>query len=163
MDVVLLTITTTTPPATDLGYLLHKHPGRVQRFESSVGVAHVFYPQASEERCTVALLLEVDAVGLARGRRQGGQAVSLAHYVNDRPYAASSFLSVAMSRVFRTAMAGRCDARPELVESPLALEIRVPAMPSTGGAELIRLLFEPLGWRVSARVQPLDPDAPRVG
>ncbi|MDX6309185.1 MAG: hypothetical protein QOI06_2231 [Nocardioidaceae bacterium] len=163
MDVVLLTISTTTPPATDLGYLLHKHPGRMQRFESSVGVAQVFYPQASEERCTVALLLEVDAVGLARGRRQGSQAFSLAQYVNDRPYAASSLLSVAMNRVFRTAMAGRCDARPELVERPLALEIRVPAMPSTGGSELIRLMFEPLGWQVSARVEPLDLTFPEWG
>jgi hypothetical protein len=27
---MLLTITLTEPPATDLGYLLHKSPGRVQ-------------------------------------------------------------------------------------------------------------------------------------
>ncbi len=163
MGSVLLTISTTTRPATDLGYLLHKHPERAQSFPSSVGVAHVFYPEATLERCTVALLLEVDAVGLARGRRHGGQAFSLAQYVNDRPYASSSFLAVAMGRVFRTAMAGRCDARPELAGAPLALEIRVPALSSTGGESLIRELFEPLGWSVSARSQPLDPQLPRWG
>lgn len=160
---VLLTLSTTTPPATDLGYLLHKHPERVQSFPSSVGLAHVFYPEATEERCTVALFVEVDAVGLARGRRHGGQGHSLAQYVNDRPYAASSFLSVAMSRAFRTAMAGRCDARPELAGAPLALEIRLPSLSSTGGEALIREMFEPLGWAVSARNEPLDPEIPRWG
>lgn len=160
---VLLTITTTTRPATDLGYLLHKHPARVQSFASSVGVAHVFYPEASQERCTAALLLEVDPIGLARGKRHGSQAFSLAQYVNDRPYAASSFLSVAMGRVFRTAMAGRCEARPDLAQQPLALEIRVPAMPSTGGAALVHEMFEPLGWSVSARPEALDPKIPGWG
>ncbi len=160
---VLLTISTTTRPATDLGYLLHKHPDRAQSLSSSVGVAHVFYPEASEQRCTVALLLEVDAVGLARRRGQSGQAFSLAQYVNDRPYAASSFLSVALGRVFRTAMAGRCEARPDLAGAALALEVRVPSMSSTGGETLIREMFEPLGWAVIVRNQPLDPDIPRWG
>lgn len=94
---VLLTLTSTAAHASDLGYLLHKHPERVQRFELSVGVAHVFYPEATDERCTVALLLEVDPIGLVRGRRFGGDALSLAQYVNDRPYAASSMLSVALA------------------------------------------------------------------
>jgi 3' terminal RNA ribose 2'-O-methyltransferase Hen1 len=160
---VLLTISTTAQPATDLGYLLHKHPERVQSFKSSVGVAHVFYPEATEERCTVALLLEIDAVGLARGRRHGSQSFSLAQYVNDRPYAASSFLSVAMGRVFRTAMTGRCEARPDLAGAPLPLEIRVASLSSTGGEALIREMFEPLGWAVTARNEPLDPDIPRWG
>ena len=34
---MLLSISTTITPATDLGYLLHKHPGRLQSFEVSVG------------------------------------------------------------------------------------------------------------------------------
>lgn len=162
-ETVLLTISTTTAPATDLGFLLHKHPERAQSHRSSVGVAHVFYPEATQERCTVALLLEVDAVGLARGRRHGGQGFSLAQYVNDRPYASSSFLAVAMGRVFRTAMAGRCDARPELAGTPLALEIRVPSLSSTGGELLVREMFEPLGWAVTVRNEPLDPEIPRWG
>jgi hypothetical protein len=52
---MLLTITTTHNPATNLGYLLHKNPGRAQPFELSFGKAHVFYPEASEARCTAAL------------------------------------------------------------------------------------------------------------
>ncbi len=163
MGSVLLTVSTTTRPATDLGYLLHKHPDRVQSFRSSVGLAHVFYPEATEQRCTVALLLEIDAVGLARGRRHGRQALSLAQYVNDRPYAASSFLAVALGRVFRTALAGRCDARPELADTPLALEIRVPSLSSVGGEGMIAEMFEPLGWTVSARNEPLHPEIPRWG
>jgi 3' terminal RNA ribose 2'-O-methyltransferase Hen1 len=160
---VLLTITSTTMPATDLGYLLHKHPDRVQRFESSVGAAWVCYPEATEERCTAALLLEVDPIGLVRGRSRGAAAFALAQYVNDRPYAASSLLSVAMGRVFRTAMAGRCEARPELVTRPLDLQIRVPSLSSTDGAGLVRRLFEPLGWAVDASSVPLDPAIPQWG
>lgn len=160
---MLLTLTSTAASAGDLGYLLHKHPERVQSFELSVGVAHVFYPEATDERCTVALLLEVDPVELVRGRRFGGDALSLAQYVNDRPYAASSMLSVALGRVFRTALQGRCDARPELAGVPLPLEVHVPALPSRGGAEVVTGLFEPLGWSVDATVRPLDPELPAWG
>jgi len=161
---VLLTITSTTPPATDLGFLLHKHPERVQAFDESVGKAHVFYPQASESRCTAALLLEIDPVGLVRGRRRGAaEAFSLGQYVNDRPYAASSMLSVALGRVFKTAMNGRCDARPELVSQPLDLEVHLPALPCRGGPEMAERLFSPLGWDVQAAPVPLDPSLPEWG
>jgi len=161
---VYLTISTTATPATDLGFLLHKHPGRAQSFELPVGTAHVFYPQATEERCTVALLLEVDPIGLVRGKRFGGpEAFSLGQYVNDRPYAASSMLAVALGRVFRTAMTGRCDARPELAGKPLPLEIHIPALPASGGADLVTRLFEPLGWSVVVRTGLLDPQVPAWG
>ena len=143
---VLLTLTSTAPTATDLGYLLFKHPGKVQTFDLPVGSAHVFYPDATDERCTVALLLEVDPIALVRGRKfGGGDAFSLGQYVNDRPYAASSMLAVALGRVFNTAMTGRCDSRPELVGQPLPLQIHLPALPCTGGAALARRLFEPMG------------------
>jgi hypothetical protein len=51
----------------------------------------------------------------------------LTQYVNDRPYAASSFLSVAISNVFGTAMTGRSKDRPELAETamPLVVELSV--------------------------------------
>ncbi|MBB5787118.1 3' terminal RNA ribose 2'-O-methyltransferase Hen1 [Jiangella mangrovi] len=160
---MLLTLTSTAGHASDLGYLLHKHPERVQSFELSVGVAHVFYPEATDQRCTVALLLEVDPIELVRGRRFGGDALSLAQYVNDRPYAASSMLSVALGRVFGSALKGRCDARPELVGVPLPLEVRLPSLPSRGGADGVSSLFAPLGWSVSATVQPLDPELPAWG
>ncbi len=156
---MLLTITTTRAPATDLGYLLHKHPGRVQAFGVSSGhTAHVFYPEASPRRCTAALLLEVDPVGLVRGPGEG-----ITHYVNDRPYAASSLLAVALKDVFRTALTGRCDAMPGLAATPIPLEVWVPALRCAGGgaggggAELAARVFGPLGWQVSARQVPLDP------
>jgi 3' terminal RNA ribose 2'-O-methyltransferase Hen1 len=161
---VLLTITTTRAPATDLGYLLHKHPGRLQSFDTAAGTAHVFYPEATETRCTAALLLEVDPVALVRGPAGAGRGPEhrdgeLAQYVNDRPYAASSMLAVAMNRVFRTALAGRCDARPELAAARLPLQIRVPALRCRGGPDLARAVFAPLGWAVQAASQPLQPEA----
>jgi 3' terminal RNA ribose 2'-O-methyltransferase Hen1 len=149
---VLLTITTTRAPATDLGYLLHKHPGRVQEFDVASGTAHVFYPEAAGERCTAALLLEVDPVALVRGTGD-----SVTQYVNDRPYAASSLLAVALKRVFGTALTGRCEARPELAATPIPLEIRVPALRCSGGPELAGRVFGPLGWEVRAEAVPLDP------
>ncbi len=160
---MLLTLTSTAPEATDLGYLLHKHPDRVQEFALSVGTAHVFYPQATAQRCTAALLLEVDPIELRRSKRFGSDGFALAHYVNDRPYAASSLLAVALGKVFGTAMKGRCAARPELVTQPLPLTVRVPAVPSDGGPALVEELFAPLGWQVEARAEPADPEIPRWG
>jgi 3' terminal RNA ribose 2'-O-methyltransferase Hen1 len=156
---VLLTITTTRAPATDLGFLLFKHPDRVLSRAVSGGVAHVFYPEASQDRCTAALLLEVDPVALVRGRgpNRDRDAPGIAHYVNDRPYAASSLLAVALKEVFGTALTGRCDARPDLAASALPLEIRVPSLRCTGGADLALRLFEPLGWQARATPVPLDP------
>ncbi len=156
---------TTSWPATDLGYLLHKNPARVQSFEVASGAAHVFYPEATATRCTAALLLEVDPVGLIRGRRgpDGGEGFTLGQYVNDRPYAASSLLAVAMSRVYKTAMAGRCEARPELAASPIPLELAIPVLPCRGGPELARRLFAPLGWQVEASAIALDEAFPAWG
>jgi 3' terminal RNA ribose 2'-O-methyltransferase Hen1 len=162
--IVLLTITTTAEPASDLGFLLHKHPARVQSFELSVGTAHVFYPEAGQRRATAALLLEVDPIGLVRGRHgPPGEGFALGQYVNDRPYAASSMLAVAIKEVFRTALTGRCEGRQELADSALPLELRIPALPGRGGIELARRLFEPLGWQLSAAAVPLDPAVPAWG
>ncbi|ADG76014.1 Methyltransferase type 12 [Cellulomonas flavigena DSM 20109] len=163
---MFLQLSVTGPDATDLGFLLHKHPGRVQQFGQSFGVAHVVYPEATDERCTVALLLEVDPVGLVRGGSRGAPrdvAFSLAQYVNDRPYAASSMLAVALGKVFRTAMAGRCELRPELPARRWDVEVHVPAVPCRGGAEAAVRLFAPLGWQVDARPVPLDPTVPAWG
>ncbi|HEX7308264.1 3' terminal RNA ribose 2'-O-methyltransferase Hen1 [Lentzea sp.] len=138
---MLLTMTTTHQPATDLGHLLHKHPDRAQSFSTSSGVAHVFYPKATHDECTVALLLEVDPIALVRGPGS-----TLTQYVNDRPYAAGSLLTVALGTVFRTAMNGRSDSFPELAKTPIPLVIRVPALPH----RLAERLFTPLGWTVEA-------------
>jgi 3' terminal RNA ribose 2'-O-methyltransferase Hen1 len=154
---VLLTIRTTHRPATDLGYLLHKNPARVQSFTQSFGRAHVFYPEASEDACTAALLLDVDPVGLVRGRRgPAGEGGALDQYVNDRPYVASSFLSVALSDVFGTAMTGRSKERPDLATSSIPLLARIAVLPCRGGEDILRRLFEPLGYAVSTTAHPLD-------
>ena len=158
---MLLTIRTTHRPATDLGYLLGKNPARAQSFELGFGNAHVFYPEAGDDACTAALLLDVDPVGLVRGR--GGGEGALDQYVNDRPYAASSFLSVALSRVLRSAMAGTSRERPELAQSAIPLEARLAVLPSRGGEEMLRRLFEPLGYEVELEHHPLDPRHPEWG
>jgi hypothetical protein len=101
---MLLTLTTTHSPATDLGYLLHKNPARAQTFPLSFGQAHVFYPEATAERCTAALVLDVDPVGLVRDRKgPAGEGRALEQYVNERPYVTSSFLSVGFRAVGREA------------------------------------------------------------
>jgi 3' terminal RNA ribose 2'-O-methyltransferase Hen1 len=157
---MLLTITTTRRPATDLGHLLHKHPERLQSFSLPFGQAHVFYPEASEERCTAALLLDVDPVGLIR---RGVRFPRLDQYVNDRPYVASSFLSVAIARVFSTALAGKASTHPELPEEVMPLRVRIAALACAGGEEVLRRLFEPLGYTVHALQHPLDERFPEWG
>ncbi|AOS61643.1 3' terminal RNA ribose 2'-O-methyltransferase Hen1 [Actinoalloteichus hymeniacidonis] len=161
---MLVTVTTTHRPATDLGFLLHKHPDRVQSFPAPAGTAHVFYPQAQESVCTAALLLEIDPIALARRAARGDRRdLGLGSYVNDRPYAASSMVAVALGSVFATAMRGRCDARPELADTAIPLVIEVPAVPTRGDAGLIHRLFEPLGWQVDTVVEPLDAEFPGWG
>jgi 3' terminal RNA ribose 2'-O-methyltransferase Hen1 len=161
---MLLTLSTTHPPATDLGYLLHKSPFRSHAFELSFGSAHVFYPEATPERCTVALLLEVDPVALVRDRRgPSGEGGALEQYVNDRPYVASSFMSVAIARVLGAALSGRSRERPELAEQSLPLTARLSVLPCRGGEDFLRRLFEPLGYTVQASRHPLDETVPEWG
>ncbi len=160
---MLLTIAMSHRPATDLGYLLHKNPDRHHVAELSFGTAHVLFPLAEPERCEAALLLDIDPIGLVRGPHHHGSQVSLAHYVNDRPYAASSYLSVALAKLFGTAMSGRSKERPELATLAIPLEIGLPVVPCRGGAALLRRLFEPLGYQVAATPIALDPQFPEWG
>src|SRR3984893_17206955 len=161
---MLLTITNMKSPATDLGYLLHKNPNRLQSFELSFGKAHVFYPEPSAARCSAALLLDVDPVGLVRNRRgPSGEGEMLDQYVNDRPYVVSSFMSVAIARVFNSALAENRKDRPELVTVPLPLTARIAVLPCRGGEEFLRRLFEPLGYQVVAEHHPLDEKFPEWG
>src|SRR6202051_2916922 len=131
---MLLTLTTTHNPATDLGYLLHKNPAKLHSFELSFGKAHVFYPELTSERCTAALLLDVDPIQLVRGPDRG---MALEQYVNDRPYAASSFLCVALAQVFGTALNGNCKTRPELVNTPIPLQAHLASVPCADGEALL--------------------------
>ena len=161
---MLLTITTTHQPATDLGYLLHKNPVRLHTFPLAFGQAHVFYPEANSNRCTAALLLDVDPVGLVRNRRgPSGEGGTLDQYVNDRPYVASSFLSVAISRVLGSALGGRSKHRPELAQTKIPLQAQISVVPCRGGENFLRRLFEPLGYEVGAERHPLDESFPEWG
>jgi 3' terminal RNA ribose 2'-O-methyltransferase Hen1 len=155
----MLQISTTHTPATDLGFLLAKNPSRVQKFDLSFGAAHAFYPVADDEKCTFALLLEVDPVALVRGK--GRETGPLAQYVNDRPYVASSFLSVAIANVLRSALNGVCKERPELAQSDIPLEIQVEGAPCS--EETARTLFEPLGYHVEVEKFALDARFPEWG
>src|SRR6266487_2582491 len=150
---MLLTVTTTYQPATELGYLLHKNPARVQSFSLSFGQAHVFYPEASSELCTAALLLDIDPVHLVRGRQSSA---GMEEYVNDRPYVASSFLSVAISQVYSTALNGRSAERQELAATRLPLQAQLVVLPCRGGEGFLKRLFEPLGYTVTATPHSLD-------
>ena len=158
---MLLTITTTHRPATDLGYLLHKHPARFQSYDLSFGRAHVFYPEVNNDRCSACLLLDVDSVGIVRGKGAGEGLLS--QYVNDRPYVASSFLSVAISQVYGSALQGRCNDRPELTTTLIPLSARMHVIPVRGGERFLRGVFEPLGYDVIAERHPLDERFPEWG
>lgn len=159
---MLLTITTTHSPATELGFLLHKNPTRVQTFDLAFGRAHVCYPIATAEKCRAALLLDVDAVGLIRRGRRAALA-GIDAYVNDRRYAASSFLSVAIAQVFGTALGGRSRERQPLADTAIPLEATIAALPCRGGEALLRDLFEPLGYEVSTDNALLDDQFPEWG
>jgi 3' terminal RNA ribose 2'-O-methyltransferase Hen1 len=159
-----LTITTTHTPATDLGYLLHKRPGKLHSVSLSFGQAHVFYSEASEQRCTAALLIEVDPVELVRKPGgPSGEGGLLDQYVNDRPYVSSSFTSVALARAFGTALGGRSKTKQELADAELPLEIRIAVVPCRGGETFLRRLFEPLGYELTATRHILDEQFPEWG
>lgn len=143
---MILALSTTYQPATDLGYLLRKNPSKHQTFELSQGIAHVFYPEATPERCTAVMMLEIDPVGLVRDSGTSDQ------YVNDRPYTANSMMSVAMSVVLRSAMNGSCKEKPELASTPIPLEIRLPVVKARGGTEAVKRFFEPLGYEIECKV-----------
>jgi 3' terminal RNA ribose 2'-O-methyltransferase Hen1 len=161
---MLLTITTTHRPARDLSFLLHKHPDHAHERDLGFGTAHVFFPVATDELCTAALLVDVDAIGLIRDRPKSGSNQALAPgYVSDRAYAASSFLSVAIARSFSTAIGGRSKERQELADTAIPLETVISPVPCGQGEELLRQLFEPLGYEVGAVTTPLNPRFPTWG
>jgi len=154
---MLLTITYTGHETDKLGYLLYKNPNRAQQFSLNYGKAYVFYPEVSDERTTVALLLDIDPIELAK------DSMGLFDYVNDRPYASTSFMSTAIVRVFSTAMRGKCDSMQELADSPLRLTARLYGLRDGGNEELVREAFEPLGYTVEMERGLLDESFPEWG
>jgi 3' terminal RNA ribose 2'-O-methyltransferase Hen1 len=160
---MLLTITTTHFPADDLSFMLHKHPGKVQSVEISAGTVHLFYPEVSEQKCTSALLLDIDPVALVRNAGPKGNDFALEQYVNDRPYVASSFMSAAISKAYSSALNGRCKDKPELVDVEMPFTVKITVLPIKGGEVILRSLFEPLGYQLSLTQHPLDPLFPEWG
>ena len=161
---MLLTITTTHNPASDLSYLLHKHPAKIHEVEITAGKAHIFYTEVSDEKCTAALLLDIDPIGLVRKNSgSSGNDFALEQYVNDRPYVASSFMSAAISKAFGTAMNGRCKDKPELVNVAFPFEVKIAVLPVRGGETMLRHLFEPLGYTVSVQKHLLNENFPDWG
>jgi 3' terminal RNA ribose 2'-O-methyltransferase Hen1 len=158
---LVLIITATCQPATDLGFLLHKNPGTIFRANLSFGRAMIFYPTAESDTTTAVLQLEIDPVKLVRG--SGEASGPLDQYVNDRPYTANSYLSVAIADTLGSALNGRSRERQALAETPIPLEIRLPVLPCRGGSQQIRDLFGPVGWEVEAQPTPLDPENPGWG
>ncbi len=148
------------PGARTLGHLLHKHPDRVQSAEVHGGTAWVFYPEATDQRCTATLLVEMDRTS-ARAAAEGGPQ-TLDRYVNDLPYAAGSLLATAIKQVFGTAMAGRSQSFPDIAAAPMPLTINIPVLPC-GGADLVGRLFAPLGWQVRVEAIPTDSTVPSWG
>ena len=157
----MISIATTHQPATDLGYLLHKNPSRVHEVELTFGKGIVVFPEATNERCEAAIIVQIDPVALVRGKGEGRG--SIAQYVNDRPYVASSFTSVALVELLSTAINGKCKDRPELVDTAIPLEINIPVLSCRSGESSIRELFEPLGYNVQATELPLDDQFPEWG
>ena len=152
---MLITISTTRSPATDLAILLNKNAARFQTTPLSFGKAHVFYPIATEAECKAVLLLDIDPIEIIRTKKRSSD-MPLEQYVNDRPYVASSFLSVALSQSFGTTLNGRCRLRPDLVDEILPLKVEIHVVLARGGAELIGRLFSPLGYKVTIKGYPLD-------
>lgn len=161
---MILEISTTHSPATDLGFLLHKNPSRVHEAEMNFGNAWVFFPEVSETLCVATLMLEVDPVKLVRGRGgPAGESGLLAQYVNDRPYTASSFLSSAIAEFFSNAMSGRSKERQQVADTPIPLKATLPVLGCRSGEKLIRDFFEPLGYQVDVENLALDDQFPEWG
>ncbi len=157
---MLITLTCYAPNAAEIGYLLAKHPQSVFEREFSAGKVWAFYPEVAEDHLTIACLIEIDPVGLVRGPASEAR---LDQYVNDRPYVASSLTSVALKTAFATAMSGRCQMLPERVGEKLRWEVALPAVACDAGEDLIRRIFAPLGYNVTAARLPLDTQFPAWG
>ncbi|MBC8110002.1 MAG: 3' terminal RNA ribose 2'-O-methyltransferase Hen1 [Verrucomicrobia bacterium] len=154
---MLLTISTTHQPTTDLGYLFHKHPDKLQTFSISAGKAHFFYPEVEENKITACLLLEIDPIGLVRKSGSSkSDGFALENYVNDRPYVCGSFMSQAIAEVLGTALNGRCKDKPSTVTLKMPFEIQLSVVKAKGGKTLIDRLFEPLGYEIEAEPHVLD-------
>ena len=137
--------------ARDLGFLLHKHPDHLHVREASQGKLAIFYPEVEDARTRAVLHLEIDPVALVRGKNAQSDGM-LDQYVNDRPYAANSLLSTALTRGIGQTMAGKSKDRQALADRPLPYEVRIVPVAVSGGLEVAERLFAPLGYEIRADV-----------
>lgn len=145
---MLLNITYNGQDTTKLGYLLYKNPSRPQAVKLNFGKAYIFYPELSDAKTTVSLLLDIDPIDLARGKA-GSAGSGLFDYVNDRPYVSSSFMSTAISKVFGTAMTGRADEHQDLSDQSMDLTAEITMLPCSGDTQMVERVFAPLGYEVA--------------
>lgn len=157
---MLFELTTTHTPATDLGFLLHKHPDKLHAIELTAGTAYVFYTENNEQRCTACLLIDINPVELVRGNKR---AFLQEHYVNDKPYTSNSFLCSALTKAYGSALNGNCQNRPELTDRPLPLKAVIYSLKVDCDKSYLNKLFEPLGFTVSYEILPLDSHFPEWG
>jgi 3' terminal RNA ribose 2'-O-methyltransferase Hen1 len=157
---MLMTITCEGPHAQDFGFLIHKNPASVFERQLAFGRVTLFYTENMPERASVALVFDIDPVSLVR---DGNRAAALEQYVNDRPYVASSFTSVAIREAFSSALAGKSKDRPDLVARPLPLRASVPAVHARGDVAIVERLFSPLGYEVAVQHRQLDERYPAWG
>ena len=147
IDVMLLTISTTYKPATDLGFLLHKNPSRFQSFNLPFGRADVFYPEAEQDRCTAALLLDIDPIGLVRGKPGGPNTGGWLEAIRERP-ALCGVITPERGNRYRVPGA-RWPAPARIVRpwqsKPSRWRLGLKVVPSREGADLIRSLFPASG------------------
>lgn len=156
---MLILLTCHAPNAPEIGHLLAKHPDSIFERDYAAGKITVFYPEVTEDAVTVALITEVDSVGLVRGP---AALTRLDQYVNDRPYVASSLTSVALNAAFGTALAGR-GKHTERVDEWMRWLVELPAVACDAGEGLIARVFAPLGYAVTAIRLPLDSHFPSWG
>jgi len=162
LTIVLLTLETEGPDASKISYLLHKHPDKVQSFEMSFGKVHVYYPKYHENRAVACMLLDVDPVGMVRGAYRESDFM-LGQYVNDRPFVASSFMSVAIAQVYSSALGGKCKDEPSLAQTPFPWTARIDSLATRGDSQWVEKVFSPLGYQVSTHTALLDPEFPQWG
>ena len=160
---MLLTLTTTHPPATDLGYLLHQEPGAAAVLPAVVRAGARLLP-GGDRGALHGRAAARRRPGRAGAGRAGRRGRALEQYVNDRPYVASSFLSVAIAQVLRH-RPGRREQGPAGAGRDADRRSRPgsPCCPAAAARRFLRRLFEPLGYAVTRRAHPLDEQFPEWG
>lgn len=142
---MLMTITCKGSDAQDLSWLLHKRPDRFQAFNLPYGTAYVFFPEYSDNKCIVTLLLDVESSGLNDiCKAKDGEF----QYVNPRQYLSGSLLSGAITKVFASAIKGVCEEKPELVDKVFNYEMEITSFSCRLNPDYIEKLFLPLGYEI---------------